>query len=160
MKKFNPYLLSKKFFFSSKCKLKTKVSFHVITSHLFIYNLAMVTRRRKMDLIKQLELPQFSERIAEGFTAYRKPTADRPATATPVATTKYKIVPHPPEEVRYDLSLDHQNKWGNRKLCRFPSCKSQTQSYCATCNLHLCNSPKNNCHWKYHHADRSELAIE
>ncbi|XP_036325421.1 uncharacterized protein LOC118738589, partial [Rhagoletis pomonella] len=124
----------------------TRIFYHLLdmaTTNAFI-----LYRRKKSSFTeeerkeKDLTLYQFRLELAKALSiSADKPTVGRPSNAPqPVLSnnTIGKRATHPVGEIRYD-QLSHIPEWGSKKSCKLCK-KSDTQTFCTKCKLHLCFS--------------------
>lgn len=104
----------------------------------------------------RIELPEFRCQVAEalcfasegGLKRVGRPTN----TPEPIRKKSRHIAQIPCDDVRYD-GMQHWCKFLDRKgkkSCKFKGCTSETQAFCAKCELNLCNAPGKDCFLKFH----------
>lgn len=106
----------------------------------------------------KIELPVFRTSVAETLCTYGAVLSQKKQVGRPSNTSQLspKVSPKrvyiPPVDTRYD-KIDHWCIFRDRtgkKTCKYPGCKSETQSFCTKCNISLCYSPIKSCFYDFH----------
>lgn len=138
-------------------KMKTRKWTHRLFHHLIdvtLTNAYILYNRVRVD--EKMELADFRSSVAEAlcfFAGGAKRRVGRPAaTSQPLPkknTTKLYL---PVDDVRFD-GFNHMITFLDRsgkKMCKNPSCKSETQAFCTKCKLNLCCSTTKDCFRLFH----------